>query len=98
MPCQDFVRSDPVEQNDYLASKLHDPSQQEVAAYVEGIQINCAKELPNSTTVREFEATDSEIAEAEAEGSNLREAVALIGQRAEERESYGEFTEETEGR
>jgi hypothetical protein len=55
-------------------------------------------ELPNSTTIREFEATDSEIAEAEAEGSNLREAVALIGQRAGERESYGEFTEETEGR
>jgi hypothetical protein len=96
-PCEDFVKANSGQQRDYLNSKLHAASSQEGVAYAEGIEINCSKGYPNSTTGREFEATQSEIAEAEAEGSDLNEAVALIRQRTEERETYGDLTEELEG-
>ena len=100
-PCEEFVKSDPAEQSDYLTSKLENlgrtASSQEVAAYAEGFRLNCSKGYPNSTNEREFEATDSEVEEVEAEGGDLSEAVALIRQRTEEREVYGEVSEELEG-
>jgi hypothetical protein len=96
-PCEDFVQADPGEQASYLESKLDALASAEEIAYAEGIQINCSKGYPNSTVIREFEATESEISEAEFEGADLREAITLIRQRREEREAYGEFVEEVEG-
>lgn len=100
-PCEELVKSNPVEQSDYLTSKLEDlgrtASSQEVVAYAEGFRLNCSKGYPNSTNEREFEATNSEIEEVEAEGGDLTEAIALIRQRTEEREVFGEVTEELEG-
>lgn len=44
----------------------------------------------------EFEATQSEVAEVEAEGGDLSEGIAVIRERTEEREVSGEISEEEE--
>lgn len=98
--CADFAKSDPGEQNDYLASKLEDskgaePSSEEVGGYSEGVRLNCSKGYGESIG-ESVERTNSEVEEVVAEGGDLEEGIGLIRERTEERETYGEINQAQE--
>jgi len=99
-PCEDFATSDPGTQGDYLASKLEDltggaPSSKEVAAYSEGVRLNCSKGYGESLG-ESLETTQSEVQEVAAEGGDLQEGIAVIRERTEEREVFGEVNGQLE--
>lgn len=83
-----------------MASKLEDikgtaPSSEEVAAYSEGVRFNCSKGYGESIG-ESVETTQGEVQEVAAEGDNLQEGIAVIRERTEEREVFGEVNGELE--